>query len=124
MNVRNWKGSWPEGTTCIAQRPTPVWVKIRHSPGLSGCPLYPRKRTSKTRTVMSALGHFFGLMHRNKQAFDWEIVKANPQLHHGALVPGGGAVHSINSGHRRLAGTFQTNAGVRGRIILISVKTP
>src|SRR5262249_861898 len=49
---------------------------------------------------------------------------ANPQLHHGALVPGGGAVHSIHSGHRRLAGTFQTNAGVRGRTILISVKTP
>jgi hypothetical protein len=34
----------------------PQWVICRHSQGQSGSPLTLRKRTSETRTVMSALG--------------------------------------------------------------------
>jgi len=38
------------------RQPIPLWVKSRHSAGLSGCPLYPRKRALKKRVSMSALG--------------------------------------------------------------------
>ena len=35
---------------------SPLWVKSRHSASLTGCPLYPRKRTSESGTFMSVMG--------------------------------------------------------------------
>jgi hypothetical protein len=34
----------------------PPWVRSRHPASITGCPLTPRKRTSESRTVMSASG--------------------------------------------------------------------
>src|SRR6516162_11276052 len=39
----------------VLSRPCLSWVISRHSPDLSGSPLYPQERTSESPTVMSAL---------------------------------------------------------------------
>ena len=39
-------------------RQCPLWVKSRHCPPTSQCPLYPRKRTSPKALVMSAKCHY------------------------------------------------------------------
>jgi hypothetical protein len=38
----------------ILSRPCPLWVKSRHDPLKSRCPLYPQKRTSLSVVAMSA----------------------------------------------------------------------
>src|SRR6516164_1046349 len=41
----------------------PAWVKSRHCTVIGPCPSYPRKRTSESRTVMSALGQLLTSRH-------------------------------------------------------------
>ena len=49
-------------------------VKSRHSPRLSGSPLYPQKRTSESLTVISPLGHF--QTHASQQSKPYSITSS------------------------------------------------
>ena len=50
------------------------WVITRHSANLTGCPPYPRMRTSDSHTVMSALGQMRSFDHLvgDREEFIWD----------------------------------------------------
>jgi hypothetical protein len=90
--------NWQVGSGQVGARQCPLWVKSRHPSTSNQCPPYPRKRTSRSTVVMSALCHVW-------TAPGWQEESSRSRLGRYSHVFGLlNAVH-MTAGHNALRGS-------------------